>query len=130
MWWSIGQFSSNWTSGFSKFWGFCYKLYAQANFIILNLNWTCYHCIRACIMTFFLFMHHIDCYFYIFLVLTCSLRLVFSFCSFWFFFVCLVISWAPCLGKLEPIGMPPLLLTHLLIVRDFRAWKTKRSIWS
>ena len=33
-----------------KFWGFLCNLYAQANFVILNLNWTYSHYNRACIM--------------------------------------------------------------------------------
>ena len=33
-----------------KFWGFLCNLYAQANFVILNLNWTYSHYIKACIM--------------------------------------------------------------------------------
>ena len=33
-----------------KIWGFWYKLYTQANFMISKLNWTHSHCIRACIM--------------------------------------------------------------------------------
>ena len=35
----------------------------------------------------YLFMHHIDCYFYFFFMQTCSLPLVFLFVSFWFFFL-------------------------------------------
>ena len=38
---------------FFIFWGFCYKLYAQANFVILNFNWTYFHCIRPCIITLY-----------------------------------------------------------------------------
>ena len=38
---------------FLKFWGFWYKLYAQADFVILKLNWIYSHCIRACIICLF-----------------------------------------------------------------------------
>ena len=47
--WSIYLKLNKW---FFKFWGFCYKLYAQANFVILKLNWTYSHCIRACIICY------------------------------------------------------------------------------
>ena len=43
-------------------------------------------------------MHHIDFFFYIFFVLTCSLLLVFSFVLLCVF----VLILTPCLGKLEP----------------------------
>ena len=44
---------------FQIFWGFCYKLYAQANFVILKLNWTCYHWIRACIIVRLNLINHV-----------------------------------------------------------------------
>ena len=45
--WLISLKLNKW---FFKFWGFCYKLYAQANFLKLKLNWTYSHSIRACII--------------------------------------------------------------------------------
>ena len=124
MWWSIDQFSTNWKSGFSKFWGFWYKLYAQVNFVILNLNWTCSHCIRACIMTLY-YSCIIYIFFYIFFVLTCSLPLVFFFLFFLVLSLCLVLTLAPCLGRLEPIGQPPLHLSLPFRVSCFRVRKTR-----
>ena len=85
----------------------------------------------------YLFMHRIDCYFYIFFVLTCSLPLILL-VSFWLFSVCLVLSLASCLGKLEPIGPPlPLLPTfdsdRFLSEKNQEAFKKlnlRRNIWA
>ena len=48
--WSMWYKLNKW---FLKILGFCSKLYAQANFVILTLNWTYSHCIRASIMTLY-----------------------------------------------------------------------------
>ena len=126
MQWSIGQFSTNWTSGFSKFWVFCYKLYAQANFVIPNLNWTCYHCIRAYIMTFIC-----SCIIKIvissFFVLTYSLPLFFFFFFFGFcsFSCVFVLALTPYLRRLDTIGHPPLLLLLPLWALCFRMRKAE-----
>ena len=76
-------------------------------------------------MTFNLFMHHID-FCSIFIVLTCSLPLVFVF---FFFLLCvLVLILAPCLRRLELIGLPPLPLCLLLGVSYLRTTVAERPL--
>ena len=78
-----------------------------------------------------MFMHHIDCF-------ACPLTISDAVCP-WvfivFFFFCLfsvypfqsLVLW---LGRLKPIGHPPPLLLHLLIVRGFSVRKTRRPMRS
>ena len=67
-------------------------------------------------MPFELFMHHIDfCSF--FFVLTCSLPLVFLSIFVGSVFCVSVLILAPCLGRLELIGLPPFPLCLPLGVR-------------
>ena len=101
---------------FFKFWGFCYNLYAQANFVILKL-------IELSLTTLghasFDYTVHASYRLVFFVLFYANLQsaLGFSCFLFWFFFVCLVLSLASCLGRLEPIGPPLLLLPSHLSVR-------------
>ena len=77
-------------------------------------------------MTFTLFMHHIVFVLYLF-VLTCSLPLVLCF-SFFSLLCVLVLILAPCLGKLELIGSPLLLLCLPLGVSFLRMTVVERLL--
>ena len=82
------------TSGLNFFWGFSQKLYAQANFVSLNLIWTKFTALA-----------HASCH------LICSCIIQFFF---FFFLVLLFLILAPCLGRLELLGFPLPLLYLLL----------------
>ena len=62
-------------------------------------------------------------------MLTCSLPLVFLVSVFCLFFVFPLCSLASCLGRLELIGPPPLLLLLPLIVRGSLVRKTRVKSW-
>ena len=78
-------------------------------------------------MPFKLFMYHIVFVLYFFLVLTCSLPLVF-FCVFVPLLCVLVLILAPCLGKLEPIGPLPHPLSLPLGVRCLGMIEAERPL--
>ena len=106
--WSI--YFKKLTSGFKFFGVLVKKLYAQANFVNLNLI----YCLSSCIMSFNLFMHHIVLLvLYFFANLQSALGFVFVSSSF-FCCVLLVLILAPCLGRLELIGFLLPLLCLLL----------------
>ena len=106
--WSI--YFKKLTSGFKFFGVLVKKLYAQANFVNLNLI----YCLSSCIMSFNLFMHHIVLLvLYFFANLQSALGFVFV--SFSYFAVCSCsLILAPCLGRLKlirfPLPLPCLLL--------------------
>ena len=82
-------------------------------------------------MSFKLFMHHIVFVLYFSCANLQSVLGIFLFCFFFFFvpLLCvLVLILTPCLGKLEPIGPPPLPLSLSLGVRCLGMTKAERPL--
>ena len=92
------------------FFGFKLETLCSSQFCEFELNLDLIHCFSTCIMSFNLFMHHIVFVLFFFFVLTCSLPLVLFLFLLSFYCVLLVLILAPCLGRLELIGFPLLLL--------------------
>ena len=90
-----------------KFLGFLLETLCSSQFCEFELKLNSIHCFSTCIMSFNLFMHHIAFDLYLCANLQSALDFVFFslFCC-----VFLVLILAPCLGKLELIGFPLLLL--------------------
>ena len=106
---------------FSKNFGVLLETLCSSQFceleLILNLfslHYSMHHDI-------YLFMHHIDFFLYFFCANLQSTLCFF----FWFCFCVFVLTLAPCLGKLEPIGHLPLLLSLPLGVSCFRGTKAE-----
>ena len=128
MWCSIGQFVTNFSSGFSNFWGSLLETLCSSHFCQIGLNSNLIALIRTCIMIFTLFIHHIIFILYLF-VLTCSLPLVLCFFFLFFSLLCvLILILAPCLGKLELIGFLLLLLCLPLGVSFLRTTVVVRRL--
>ena len=110
--WSISLKTFKW---FSLFWKFLLETLYSSQFCEFEHKLNLIHCFSTCIISFNLFMHHIVFVLYFF-VLTCSLPLVLivSFVSLYFVVCFLVLILAPCLGRLELIWFPLLLLCLLL----------------
>ena len=76
-------------------------------------------------MTFNVFMHHID--FFSIFFFCANLQSALGFC--FFFLLCVfVLFLAPCLGRLEPIGPPPLPLSLPLGMSCLGMTKAERSM--
>ena len=99
------------STGFNFFLGFWLETLCSSQFCEFELKLNLIHCFSTCIMSFNLFMHHIAFDLYLCANLQSALGFV-LFCFFFFLFCCvfLVLILAPCLGKLELIGFPLLLL--------------------
>ena len=126
--WSI---FSNWTSGSLYFLGFLLETLCSSQFcefeLQIELNFTAlehasWHLTIHASYSFLLFYIYIYIYIFFFM-LTCNLPLIF------FILLCVfVLILALCLGRLEPIGPPPLPLTLPLGVSCLGMQK-QRGLW-
>ena len=91
-----------------KFLGFLLEILCSSQFCEFELKLNLIHYFSTCIMSFNLFMHHIVFDLYLCANLQSTLGSVFFLLAICCVFLVLIL--APCLGKLELIGFPLLLL--------------------